>query len=270
MREFFKTKRFVMAGYAAIFLFAVLLTFVLIQTVHYQKSVIPREQRLEENVDLRAQREEEWKQRHKHFHTVIEDRLLATEKESTCIACHGVLPHLDSKKIRALRNMHTEYLACESCHLRMESRKGVIFKWYSPDPVEAGNPRYGTAYDENGLLIEPEKHAKIVPFVENAPFLVSGNIEKAREDLKKAAGLPPREKKEFLSTYHNMIEVKATECKDCHSTKGYLNFRAIGFSEKRVRELTYLDIVGMLDHYVIFHLPGLFSAEPAGNKNGGK
>jgi hypothetical protein len=37
--------------------------------------------------------------------------------------------------------------------------------------------------------------------------------------------------------------------------EGVLNLAALGFSERRTREIENLEIVGMFDKYEVFHLP---------------
>jgi len=249
------------ALFAGIFLFSVVVTYVSLQVIHYQRSVLPPEERPERSKELQELREREWKERHERFHTLVEERLLAAEKESTCIACHGVIPHKKDKKVRSLINMHTEYLLCESCHLHPDIRKNAVFKWFSPNSDDLKGKQYGTDYDREGRLIEPDMHAQIAPFVNNSPYMMSGNLERAKEDMKMWETLSDDRKKELKRHYHKDMEDKGPKCENCHSKESVMDFRSLGFSDKRRAEVMHPAVTGLITKYREFYIPDLFRRE---------
>ncbi len=59
------------------------------------------------------------------------------DEASICVSCHGNVPHDKTREIRSFLNMHTFYLACETCHsLPEESSDAWNFSWYSKDTGE--------------------------------------------------------------------------------------------------------------------------------------
>ena len=42
------------------------------------------------------------------------------DKSNYCITCHGDIPHDKVKEIRAFGNMHSSFISCQACHIRLE------------------------------------------------------------------------------------------------------------------------------------------------------
>ena len=47
-----------------------------------------------------------------------------------CLRCHGNFCHNKSEEFRSYYNMHTFFLACETCHIRKEQGSAIQFKWF--------------------------------------------------------------------------------------------------------------------------------------------
>ena len=62
-----------------------------------------------------------------------------------------------------------------------------------------------------------------------------------------------------LNHFHrDVVKMKNTTASDeCHSAKGSIGFRAIGFSQKRSEELENLNIGHIIKNYEVFHMPDL-------------
>ncbi|MCK5423486.1 MAG: hypothetical protein KAJ08_15040, partial [Deltaproteobacteria bacterium] len=51
-----------------------------------------------------------------HFHILDEAVYADVENAPICLQCHGNFCHVKSEKLRSFYNMHTFFLACETCH----------------------------------------------------------------------------------------------------------------------------------------------------------
>ncbi len=101
-------------------------------------------------IALKKHREAE---EHQRFHHIVPVSHPPEALRPTCYICHSNLPHNKTKKVRAMLNMHTNYLTCETCHLKKNNGETVIYKWYSPEEKHPKGPFFGTAYNpETGEL----------------------------------------------------------------------------------------------------------------------
>ncbi|MGA9477677.1 MAG: multiheme c-type cytochrome [Desulfobacterales bacterium] len=214
-----------------------------------------------EQIALNKHREAE---EHQRFHHIVPVPHLPAALQPTCYICHTNLPHEKTKKIRAMLNMHTNYLACETCHLKKKEGETVVYKWYSPEEKHPKGPFFGTAYDpETGELEMVNDHfAKIAPFYEKNGNLTSTvqmqDAPLATDFVKIRDQLTPEQRKDVTKRFHVDTLAKAPDCQTCHSTKGVLDFKALGFSPKRTVDIEELNIVGIITKYDEFYLPDLF------------
>jgi hypothetical protein len=214
-----------------------------------------------EQIALTKQREAE---EHQRFHHIVPVPHLPAALQSTCYICHTNLPHEKTKKIRAMLNMHTVYLTCETCHLKKNEGETVIYKWYSPEEKHPQGPFFGTAYDpETGELEMAYDHfAKIAPFYEKNGNLTSTvqmqDAALAKDFVKIRDQLTPEQRKEATKRFHVDTLEKGPDCQICHSTKSILDFKALGFSPKRIVDIEQLNIKGIITKYDEFYLPDLF------------
>jgi hypothetical protein len=201
---------------------------------------------------------------HQRFHHIVPIPQAPETLRSTCYICHTNLPHEKTKKIRAMLNMHTNYLACETCHLKKNEGETVIYRWYSPVEKHPKGPFFGTAYNpETGELEMVHAHfSKIAPFYEKkrklTPIVQMGDVALAKHYVKIRDQLTPEQKKSETKRFHIDILPKGLNCQACHSTKGILDFKALGFSPKRIVDIEELNIKGIITKYDEFYLPDLF------------
>jgi hypothetical protein len=211
--------------------------------------------------EIKAQRAAE---EHRQFHHLVDYPQLPEQLQPTCIICHSTLPHNKTKKIRAMLNMHSNYLACETCHQQPKEGQTVVYKWYSPVEKEPKGPFFGTAYDpQTGELEMVDDHfSKIVPFYEQngklAPILHMQNTASARDYMKIRDQLTPEQRKDDTQRFHLDTLAKGQECQVCHAVNGRLDFKQLGFSPKRTIDIEQLNIKGMITKYDQFYLPDLF------------
>jgi hypothetical protein len=201
---------------------------------------------------------------HQRFHHTVPVPQPPEALQSTCYICHADLPHNKSKKIRAMLNMHTNYLACETCHLDNTPKRTVVYKWYSPLEKHPKGPFFGTAYNpETGELETVHTHfSKIAPFTEKngelTPIVQMGDVALAKQYVKIRDRLTPEQKKSQTRRFHADIRPKGPNCQTCHSAKGILDFKALGFTAKRTVDIEELNIKGIITKYEEFYLPDLF------------
>ncbi len=212
-----------------------------------------------------VRRQEEY-EKHRHFHNVVEYPSLPESMRPVCYICHSDYPHSKSKKVRALLNMHTQFFVCETCHI--EERKGanIIYKWYDPYSSNPQGPFFGTSYDpETGNLVEVEDlFSKISPYFEDSEgnqesALQLQNAPQAQDYMNVRDMLTPEQRDNVKKKFHVSIKPKGHECKNCHSKKGILNYKELGFTTNRTIDLEQLNIKGMVTKYEKFYIPNLFA-----------
>jgi hypothetical protein len=220
-----------------------------------------------------------------------EERFVITrlEDKSSCRVCHPLYPHSANHKVRALLNMHTGYLVCEVCHLKIKDFDMVTYNWKSPEVFEFTGEPYGTVKKreipkakktENVIskMLKIFSHEDIEGQTVTTEYLLSRiaaySVEKSRknlllntEDNEKAKSYLAREKdlsqekkEEELQYFHRDIARKeiSVACNGCHSPDGMLDYVGLGFNKTRTKDLEYMNIKSLVTKYDVFYLPNLF------------
>lgn len=201
---------------------------------------------------------------HQHFHIAVDVPDVPEEFRPTCFICHSKLPHAKVKKIRSMLNMHTNFLACETCHLEVKEEDIIVYKWYSPLTENPEGPFFGTFYDpESGELNRGDKYlSKIVPFYRKGgalvPTLHMEQSDLAKDYVRVRDQLTPEQREGVTKKFHVDILPKGPECHTCHASGGLLDLKQLEFSKKRIYDLENLSIKGLLTKYDEFYLPDLF------------
>lgn len=235
---------------------------------HGPAILVPIQKKIEErerSAILEEVRRHEELEKHRHFHNVVEYPKLPENVQPVCYICHSDYPHSKNKKVRALLNMHTQFFVCETCHI--EERKGVtiVYKWYNPLEEDPKGPFFGTSYDpETGNLVEVEdQFSKIAPYFKIGDKLESAiqiqDAPLAKDYMRVRDKLTPEQRENVKKKFHINIKPKGHDCKTCHSKKGILDFRKLGFAENRAIDLEQLNITGMITKYQKFYIPKLFT-----------
>lgn len=164
-----------------------------------------------------------------------------------CTGCHLSPPHTKSIRARAFLNMHTQFIACETCHMRPENVK-FDYQWFdyrnqqivkpsvklfrqiiSPDDA----PKKG----EKKLRVT-DVMIKIVPFLDNKMTLILRDNEFAKKslDIWKKGTLEERVKRR--AKIHAPLKEEGPECNDCHqSEQPMLDLKALGANDKQRRNM---------------------------------
>jgi len=212
-----------------------------------------------------ARRLEEF-EKHRHFHHIADRAQLPENKRPVCFICHSDYPHSKNKRIRALMNIHTQFMVCETCHIQDKPGMRIVHKWYSPLTDDPQGPFYGTGYfPDTGLLIKGDGGlTKIAPFYKAGisdvlrPAIQEQDAPLARDYMKVRDQLSPEQREGVKNKFHENIKPKGYDCKICHTEQSLLDFKQLGFSDTRIDNLLKLDMVGMLEKYDQFYLPELF------------
>lgn len=217
-----------------------------------------------EPTDLAALKKHEETKEHLHFHHFVKMPQLPENLRPACSICHTNLPHNKTKKIRSMLNMHTGYLACETCHLKENEAQSVVYQWYSPVEENPQGPFFGTAYDpQTGELEMAQDHfSQITPLYRKdgrlTAILHQQDAPMARDYVKIRDQLSPEQRKDQTKPFHVDVSEKSPECQVCHAANGKLDLKALGFSPQRIEDIEHLNIKGIITKYDEFYLPDLF------------
>jgi hypothetical protein len=223
------------------------------------------------------------------FHKEERFAITRLDDESSCRVCHPLYPHSENNKVRALINMHTGFMLCEVCHIRDRNRENLTYDWKDPEEFEFTGEPYGRHQKQE--IKEPEKSKSVISrmlriFSEETEleetvditYLISRiavfrteegkksllintqDNDRAKEFLDKEKKMGLSEKEKELNFYHRDIAKKeiSVACDECHSPKGIMDFRKLGFNENRTYDLQYLNIKGLVTKYETFYFPNLF------------
>jgi hypothetical protein len=199
---------------------------------------------------------------HRHFHHLPDVKEIDPAHQSQCLMCHSLLPHSKNEKIRVMLNMHSDFLNCETCHYQKQ-QEDVAHTWFNMgiDDETTRGARFGTHYDEEtGLLEGTNNHiSKITPVLNGGDkeeiLFMSQSHPMALDYIGVKDRLTPGQREQAKKKFHGKIEDKGWDCRECHKPQGVLDLQALGFSERRAREIENLEIVGMFDKYEVFYLP---------------
>ncbi len=164
--------------------------------------------------------------------------LPGTEKKPICSLCHLPLPHQKNGRSRSFLNMHSRYIACETCHLKTEGYQ-IEYRWVDfksrektqPSAnIQSKNLEYESIQREPGMRITPFYSGEAVIVFSDQPY--SRKLEKTW----KIAG--DEEKIKLKANLHSVINKEGTKCKACHGKKDLLlDFKSLGATEKQAQAI---------------------------------
>ena len=235
---------------AIIFCLYSLARFLYFQQPHRQP--VSREQAVSEKFTKKLRREVGTG----HFH--VSDEPITTDIETApmCLRCHGNFCHNKSEEFRSYYNMHTFFLACETCHIRKEQDSVILFKWF--DDRTGTELKQVKGQDENyGAKIVP-----VMPAGQRFERLDVFPEEKLALDfMKNKDSYSPEEKEKIKQQLMKHISRKPVTCEECHCKQGYLNYSELGYDAIRSADLSRIEIVKMIKEYKDFKFPVIFGSE---------
>lgn len=142
------------------------------------------------------------------------------ESKIYCTECHGALPHLKKLRSRAFLNMHTDFIACETCHYRPK-HEALSYSWFDYAQIKpvAGQSAWfhsgRTAADKTPWAGRSGEH-KIVPLF-NGQGVNALRSDAAAKTLYQQWKNADLEQKAFLKAkLHKPLELTGTACEACH------------------------------------------------------
>ncbi len=149
-------------------------------------------------------------------------QLNASLEYNTCTTCHLSPPHTKSERTRTFMNMHTQFIACESCHFRPKD-KVLSYQW---EDVRDGLSLKGKAKLFRQVQSTEEKplervkalhsYYKITPFYKGEAAVLRKNSQFAQATKRIWEGGVEAEKIERRALIHAPLEEKGPECSACH------------------------------------------------------
>lgn len=195
---------------------------------------------------------------HKLYEFHPSERTAVLDTQNLCVSCHGDIPHDKKKEIRAFLNMHAFFMGCETCHIRTDEGMNTKFVWY--------NKTTGEQQDQIELDVylgdTPYKLLPIADQESDNRLYDTDQMKKYVDEFRANVGnMLPSAKSAALKVLHRpMTELEKTvKCENCHTqdrASAYLPFGEIGYPERRINHLLGHEVVGMIDKYKKFYLPG--------------
>jgi hypothetical protein len=165
-------------------------------------------------------------------------------------------------------NLHTEFMTCHSCHLKVAETEEVRFGWIEPRTLKSKTEFYGVQTNSFSELLSHKGNApaKLTPFRKIngvwKPITSEKDVYSAIRYIEENENNPPEVNREIEDTLHQGTELKEfIRCSRCHSERGILNFTELGFEPERVQQLQKMEIGGMITNYDTFYFPELFEEQ---------
>jgi ribosomal protein L44E len=183
------------------------------------------------------------------------------DKQNLCVSCHGDIPHNKNKATRAFLNMHSFFLGCEVCHIKIKNKDEWRFKWYDKvsgkisDTIDTGVYLGDTQYK----LTLVDRNNKNIYSTDEIINFVKAFREKERDML-------PAVKSAAIQSIHKPMDnvTQSLKCNECHSAninEVYLPLKEIGYSDARIGRLLSNEVVGMIEKYNKFFFPNFLRPE---------
>ncbi len=192
-----------------------------------------------------------------HFHNTDDTINMEKQNRSLCLKCHGTYPHSKAKAVRAFLNAHSFFIACEVCHIRRKDGEVFSYKWIKTD----------TDTELRYLQGKPGNYgAVITPFIKKGDGALK-RLDRTIDDrmilnyLKLRETLTADQAAEIKLKIHKRISNKPVFCDECHRKDGYIDFRKLLYSPKRVATLTSTEVVGVIKKYKKFYFPTMFDPQ---------
>jgi hypothetical protein len=102
-----------------------------------------------------------------------------------------------------------------------------------------------------------------VPYAQDKLLEVTLDDPEAKEFAKIQHKLSDHDREAVKKTFHRNVSPKGRFCTRCHTeeNRSYLPFRELGFSERRIRDLTNLNFIGLMQKYRSFYMPSLMRSD---------
>jgi len=190
-----------------------------------------------------------------------------TQKQPFCLTCHLALPHRNDERSRTFMNMHSRYIACETCHFRPETVT-MTYRWLAYDGIDAGNvlsPRRTLgnivekppeteqkhkAQFKKQVPLAPQPGARISPFYENIPALLFKETPFAQKIKMEWKDASENQRADIKARLHAPLKKKGPACNKCHGkNKTLLDLKTLGATPAQLKKIQNNTIVRFFERF---------------------
>lgn len=180
------------------------------------------------------------------------------DSKAYCTECHSPIPHVKRLRSRAFLNMHTDYIACETCHFRPQS-PALHYVWYdyAQEKIIAGNPNLLHAGHKatDKLLPSRTGQLKIIPVLPDQMVIATREHSAAKALYQDWKAADKTRKATLKAQYHQPLQTKGPECKACHTgnlagtQKSLLDLAVLGATPAQRTAIVQNSIADFFAHY---------------------
>ncbi len=193
--------------------------------------------------------------------------LAATEKQPFCTTCHLSLPHRKNERSRTFMNMHSRYIACETCHFRPKET-ALAYRWLAYDGFDGGRTlaprsaielivdvppqpeRKHKKQFEKRVPLAPQPGARLTPFFNDAPVLLFKDDPFAQQTKKKWKDADKALRAEIKARLHAPLEKEGPVCNKCHGKrKPMFDLEALGATPAQLKVIQNNIIIRFFDRF---------------------
>ncbi|OGW61484.1 MAG: hypothetical protein A2V83_01085 [Nitrospirae bacterium RBG_16_64_22] len=210
-------------------------------------------------------------ERLRRFHNLPASDPLTKGRKTACFHCHGDFPHSKEPMMRSLLNMHTQFVGCMTCHAddRKVPEKSLRLRWVNASGVKVEGQPFGLDNDPvtGGLKPTDDYYSQIVAYAEvggkEGLLEILDDSPETRDFLGNRDRMSDQDREAIKKAFHRLVSPKGRLCTRCHTDpeESYLPYRALGFSESRIKDLTHMNIIGLVEKYREFYVPTLLKSE---------
>ncbi len=172
------------------------------------------------------------------------DKLENPKIKSLCLTCHIPLPHQNKLRSRAFLNMHSQYIACETCHFKPEEEQ-LEYHWIAYDDNNHGGKievltEVLENLDNHTGSIQPKADARIAPFYLNNPIPLYEDSKAAQDFIHTWKNGSESDKITLKAKLHIPLNNTGLACENCHHDKhdsGFLNFANLGANQSQIFDI---------------------------------
>jgi hypothetical protein len=165
---------------------------------------------------------------------------LDTEEHSFCLNCHLALPHRENERQRTFLNMHSRYVACETCHLKSDKQTTLKYRWLAFNQPHAGLEVVALAGEggsQESAPFLPIPGARIAPFVGDEPAVLFEKSHSAKRTLKEWETSDELIKAKLKARLHAPLQKEGPACEACHNEKSMLDLVMLGANPIKKRQI---------------------------------
>lgn len=170
------------------------------------------------------------------------DSMPTKERRAVCDLCHLPLPHQKNIRSRTFLNMHSQYVACETCHMR-PANYPLSYRWvnfYEVEKKQALTEKGSQKPVQNAKIdsIRKLQGQRITPFYQGQIAIIFAQHPYSRK-LKKIWSIAgDKEKIKLKARLHYFLEKKGPECIRCHRKKEpFLNLKSLSATDRQIRAI---------------------------------